>query len=60
MPAGVDTGAELLVEECVLEIVGEEAAGVTTSRWRSYQVEGPKAEVRGAGLTRPDVHDAFI
>jgi hypothetical protein len=51
VPPGVDVGRELLVEDCVLEIAGEEGKkkGAAPRRWRSYQVEGPKAEVGGLG-----------
>lgn len=44
----VNVGAELLVEDCVLEVeveAGGGGSGSATRRWRSYQVEGPRQEV---------------
>lgn len=55
-PAGLDLDAELLVEDCVLEVEVEADGGGASAeaseasgaprRWRSYQVEGSRAEVR--------------
>lgn len=47
-PAGLNMDAELLVEDCVLEVEvdGGASASGGARRWRSYQVEGPRAEVR--------------